>query len=890
MSLFSRWRSWSRSATHRARLEEEMETEMRAHIEHRAADLERGGMAHAEALLRAQREFGALDLRKEECRDSLGLRLWDGLRADVRLAVRSLRQNPAFMLLAIACLTLGIGANAAVFSWIEGSVLRPYPAVAHQDTLVVVAGTTRGVSGYNGLSWPDLQDLQRNSTLLDAVIAEKITGATLNLGDRAERAVGSMVSTNYFDALGIRPFLGRGFQPGEDVGRNGHPVVVISYQMWKDRFHGDPGVIGRTQLLNGVPHTMVGVAPRGFYGTFVGYAWQFWVPASMQETFDSSGYELENRGARWIEGFARLKPGVSIQQAQQEVEAVSRRLETAYPATNRGHSIRLLPLWESPFNGTKIVLPTLAVTMVVVFFVLLIACANVSNLLLVKAFGRRHEMTVRLALGAGRGRLIRQLLTEGLFLALLGGVGGILVAYWCHNTLALLLPSHGVPIYVPGEIDWRVAALSAGTCLLATLLFALVPAVQTSNVDLAGSLKCESAGVIGGRGRAWLRSTLVLLQVALSFLLLVGAGLLLQSMRRIHGASPGFDADHVLVTGIDLFASGYDGQRARNAEEQILERVRGISGVESASFSRILPFSYRSYSSGAIAVDGYQAAPDEQPTVEYDEVTPQFFATLGIPLREGRDFTLADDANAVPVAIVNQTMASRYWRGEDPIGKRVQVNGKWLHVIGVARDSKYSSMMEPATPFLYVPLRQNPSTQVGLEIRTSVAAGTMATALARELHAVDPGLSMFEVITLREQVERQNGTQQTAVLLLGTFGGLALLLAVVGLYGVMSYAVSQGTREMGLRMALGAAPRDLMRLVLSHALTLTLVGVAVGAGAALLTTRLLGYLLYQVSPRDPGSFAAALGLMVAAAIVACMVPARRASRTDPLRALRIAGN
>src|SRR5256712_7723287 len=385
---------------------------------------------------------------------------------DLRFGFRMLRRSPGFSILRILCLTLGIGANAAWCSWIEGFLLRPYPLVANQDRLLAVAGTDRGTTGTNDVSWPDFLDLERNCTLIDAFIAEKITGTTLSIGDRAERAPGSIVSANYFDAIGVHPILGRGFEPGEDSGRNAHPVTVISYQMWQERFHGDPEILGKTQILSGLPHTIVGVAPNGFYGTFVGYAFQFWVPASMQAQFDAGAYKLEDRGARWIEGFVRPKPGVTLEQAQAEMSAVATRLETDYPDTNRGRGIRLFPLWQTPFNNAGALLPTLGVALVVVSAVLLIACANVGNLLLVRSFARQHEMTVRLAVGAGRGRLVRQLLTEGLILSALAAAGGLVVANWGRNALALLVPPRGgVLLRRPGELDWPGLPLTVGGCL-----------------------------------------------------------------------------------------------------------------------------------------------------------------------------------------------------------------------------------------------------------------------------------------------------------------------------------------------------------------------------------------------------------------------------------------
>src|SRR6202165_5977752 len=491
----------------------------------------RKGMSAEDARRDALRSFRGVDQTKENYRDQRGLPMIETTFQDLRFGFRMLRRSPGFSILAILCLTLGIGANAAVFSWVEGILFRPYPAVTHQEQLFALTGTARGEPELT--SWPDILDLQRSCTLIDSFIVTKIMGTSLSIGDRAEVTTGSIVSANYFDAIGVHPILGRGFEPGEDAGRNAHPVTVISYQLWKGRFKGDPQIIGKTQRLNGVMHTIVGVTPEGFYGTFVGWAMQFWVPASMEENFEAGGYKLEDRDARWIEAYVRLKPGVTLSQAQQEISAVAKRLENDYPATNRGRGIKLWPLWQTPFNNARTLLPTLEIMLGVVLFVLLIACAKVGNLLLVRSFARRHEMTVRLALGAGPGRLLKQLLTEGLILSALGAAGGLLVAHWCRHALVLLLPARGgVAMHLPGEIDWRVLALSAGVCLIVTLLLGLVPAMQTRDLDLASALKAESAGVVGRGRRAWVRSGLVVMQVSLRFVLLVGAGRLLSRLQR----------------------------------------------------------------------------------------------------------------------------------------------------------------------------------------------------------------------------------------------------------------------------------------------------------------------------------------------------------------------
>ncbi len=664
-------------------LEEDLAAELSSHLE-MAVDLNlRNGMNAEDARHEALRGFGGVEQTKELYRDQRGLPVIETALRDLRFGFRMLRRAPGFSILAILCLTLSIGANAAVFSWIEGILFRPYPLVAHQERLLAITGTARGEVGHADLSWPDLLDLQKSSTLIDSFIVNKIMGTTLSLGDRAERTIGSIVSANYFDAIGVHPILGRGFESGEDVGRNAHPVTVISYQLWKGRFKGDPAIVGKTQRLNGIEHTIVGVAPEGFLGTFVGWGMQFWVPASMEETFEAGGYKLEDRGARWIEAYVRLKPGVTREQAQQEMSAIAKRLEGDYPATNLGRGIQLWPLWQTPFNNAATLLPTLGIMLAVVVFVLLIACANVGNLLLVRSFARRHEMTVRVAVGANRRRLLQQLVTEGLILSALGAAGGLLVAHWCRHALVLLFPARGgVAMTLPGEIDWRVLVLSAGVCLVSTILLGLVPAMQTGKIDLAGALKSEMAGVVGGgHGKSWLRSGLVVVQVSLSFLLLVGVALLLQSLQRIRDTNPGFSTQDVLTTAVDLRGAGYDPQRAKNFQDELIERVQSLPGVESAAFARATPLAYGSFSSSPIVVDDFQPPPDEQPAIQYNEVGPGYLATAGIPLLSGREFTRADNETSALVAVVNDVMAAQYWRGRDPVGQRLLVKGLWRRLV-----------------------------------------------------------------------------------------------------------------------------------------------------------------------------------------------------------------
>ena len=874
-----------RSFFRRAEQDRDLDTELSSHLEFATEENVQRGLSPDEARRQALVNFGGAPQAKENHREARGLPFLETLLQDLRFALRMLHRSPGFSLLAIFCLTLGIGANAAVFSWMEGLLFRPYPLVANQERLVALTGTTQ--ADRTGLSWPDFLDLQRNCKLFDAFFVSKITGTTLSLGDRAQVVTGSIVSSNYFPALGIHPILGRTFEAEEDVGHSAHPVTVISYQLWKDYFGGDPQIIGKTQRMDGIIHTIIGVAPEGFYGTFVGWAMKFWVPASMEDTFEAGGYKLEDRGERWIEAYGRLKPGVTLEQAQQEVSALAKRLEMDFPETNRGRGVKLWPLWQTPFNNAGNLLPTLETMLVVVVFVLLIACANVGNLLLVRSFARRHEITVRVAVGAGRRRLLQQLLIEGLVLSALAAIGGLLIARWCSHLLVLLLPvRNGNAMHLPGEMDWRVMALSAAVCLVATLLFTLVPAIQTSKIDLAGTLRSEMAGVARGHKKSLVRSGLVVVQVSLCFMLLVEAGLLLQSLQKIRSDSPGFSTGGVLVTAVNLAASGYDVQRAKSFHDELIDRVQALPGVESAALARMTPLGYGTFSSAPIVMDGYQPPPDEQPSVDYNQVGPGYFATIGIPLVSGREFTRSDNETGAPVAIVNETMAGRYWTGKNPLGERLQAKGKWMQIVGVAKTSKYYSMRELPKPFFYVPLRQNFSVGAALTIRTKLRPEIMAAALSRALKAIDANLGLYELISLQEQLDRSTSAQKVAVTLTGTLGGLALVLASIGLYGVMSYSVSQSTRELGLRMALGARTSELFRLVISRGLVLTFGGIFLGAALAAGLTRLLGYLLYKVSPRDPLAFGYAFLVLTIVSLVASFLPAWRATRVDPIVALR----
>lgn len=875
-------RLWLRRDRDRA-----LRDEINAHLEMDRADRIARGESPSDAVLNARADFGNVGLVQEVTRDAWAGIWLDRLGQDVRFGARMLWRTPGFTALAVVCLALGIGGNAAVFSWVESILLRPYPGVADQSRLVAIAGTGKGEAGYSDMSWPDFTDLSRSSNLFSAFVATKIVGAALTGGDRAERAVGQLVSANYFDALGVHPTLGRGFLPDEETGANAHPVTVISFRLWRDRFAGDRAVIGKTIMLNRVAHTIVGVAPESFAGTFVGYAMQFWVPASMQAAFNGT-YQLDDRSARWIEGLAVLAPGVSVARAQAAMSTAAGRLESQFPNADRGRGVRVLPLWKAPFDNAQELLPMIRIAFIVVVLVLLVACANVANLLLVRSVARCQEMTARLALGASRWRLLRQLITEGVLLSLLATAVGLVVAYWSRHALVLFFaPRGGVNLTFSVDLDWRVLALSGLLGLTSTLAFALVPALRGTRVDLASALKADSRSASGGAG-VRLRGGLVILQVAVSLVLVVGAGLLASSLQRIGGANPGFREDGVLTTRVGLLSAGYDTTRAKRFAEDLVDRLHGVAGIDSVAIARTIPFEPSGpFASAPVATDAYRPEQDEQPSANYNAVTPGYFATLGIPLLRGRDFTRADDDTTAPVAIVSEAMAAKYWPGADPVGKRLRVRDRWMQVVGLAKNIQYQSLLTPPEPLFYLPFRQNVALSFAVQVRTRDGAATLRPAFVRVLRELDPNVVPYELLSMREQVARSTSTQHVAGAFLGVFAAVALALAALGVYGVMSYVVTQSRRELGLRMALGAAPRDVLGLVLYRGLALTGVGIIVGLAVALGTTRLLGDLLYKVSPRDPRIFALAFAVMVVGAVAACAVPAWRAARTDVVNALRV---
>jgi predicted permease len=805
---------------------------------------------------------------------------------DLRFFARTLRKSWGFGALAVLTLGVGIGANATLFGWLSAILLTGLPAVADPQGLVSVFPRSTQEEVLS-VSYPEYRDLRdRSKTLAGLIVSEDLT-VNLATGGEPERVWGELVSGNFFDVLGVEPMLGRTFSPDEDRVANAHPVVVLGYDLWQSRFAGDPAVVGRSFTLNGHPFTVIGVAPRDFQGDRTALRYELWVPMLMQEKVVAGGSRLESRGNAWLSALGRLAPGVSPQGAQAELEGIARELAREHPAVYASRTgMRVVPFWKSPRGAQASLAPVLFLLMGVVAMVLLLACANVANLLLARATSRRREVAVRVAVGAGRGRILRQLLTESVALSLLAGVVGLAIAYLTSDLLRALAPPTGLPIGLQLGIDGRVLGFTLLLAVLTGVRFGLVPALGASRSDVAAQLRDESGTFAGGPRGGWLRNGLVLVQVAISLLLLVAAGLLLRSLESASGFDPGFEPGGVELASIDLFPTGYTPEKGRQLYRQLLERLRALPGVDSVSLARGVPLGLGGSSSSRIRVEGYEPAKDQLPWTYLNNVGPDYLRTMGMRLVRGRDLTEQDDFEAPRVAVINQTMAERYWPGREALGRRFSFDGeRWITVVGVVADSKYRSLSEPPAPFTYLPLQQFFASQVTLHVRAAPASG-IAASLRREVQALDPGLPVFDQRRLEEHVRAASFQQRMAGTLLSVLGVLALLLAAVGIYGVLAYAVGQRTREMGLRMALGAAGGDILRLVLRQGMKWVLLGMSLGLASASALTRLMRSLLFGVSATDPLSFAAAATLLGLVALAACYLPAWRASRMDPLLALR----
>ena len=799
---------------------------------------------------------------------------------DLRFALRMLVKTPAFSILAVLTLALAIGANSAVFSVINAVLLRPLP-YQNPEQLVRVFGTqpqlaTAPTSPGNFIEWREQnQVFERIATFVGQ-------GFNLVEGDRPERVRGSRVSADLFQLLGVQPAIGRGFQAEEDQpGRN--RVVVLSDEFWRSRFAADRSVVGRTITLNDQAHHVLGVMPRGF--TFPNERTQIWTPVAFSDA------ERATRDTNYIHAIARLKPGVTLRQAQEQMSALARQQAERYPDTNASIGVKLVTLTEQTVGNVR---PILIVLIAAVAFVLLIACANVANLLLARAAARQQEMAIRSALGASRSRVVRLLLVESVVVALLGGALGLMLASWGIDLLVALKPAN-LPRVAEIGIDPRVFGFTAMLSLLTGVGFGLIPARHISRPDLNAGLRESSRSATGGPGRQRLRGILVVSEVALSLVLLIGAGLMIRSFARLLSVDPGFEPNNVLTAFVALPSAKYpDAQRQTAFFDQLMQRTQSLPGVVAAAGASDLPL----YGGNSTAFDIEGRPPTaggQRPLVDYRAITPEYFRAMGMRLVKGRAFSERDTADAPGVVVINETLAARFFANEDPIGRRLGLSGPpdWREIVGVVRDVRNYGLDADVKPEAYVPFLQNASgylssvaAAMNIVVRTANDPSAFAPALRTQIQAIDKDQPISDISTLEFELAQSIAQRRFNMLLLAVFAGLALVLAAVGIYGVIAYTVAQRSHEIGVRIALGASKADILKLVFSSAMLTMLAGVSVGLAAALGLTRLMSSLLYNVAPTDPLVFGGITSLLILVALIATYLPARRAMRVNPIVALR----
>jgi putative ABC transport system permease protein len=815
------------------------------------------------------------------------------LLQDIKYAVRMLLKSPGFTSVAVLSLALGIGANAAIFTLIDNLLLNPLPAV---DASHVVAVYTTDKKNTGGLiscmptSYLNARDYREMNDVFSGLAITNFTGVTLDIKGNTVPLGCEVVSGNYFDVLGVKPSPGRGFLPEEDVKLDAYPVTVLSYQLWQDQFGGDASLVGKTITLNHQSYTVVGVAPKDFFGEAALGGPDLWIPIAMHNqivTGQVIDWFNERRGLAFGM-LARLKPGVTLERAQTSMRALAQHLETQYPDVNKGRSIALLPLIQASIdpNLRGIFVRAGLLLQGAVGLVLLIACANVTNLLLVRASRRQREMAIRLSLGATPWRIVRQLLAESLMLSILAGGLAVLIANWTGRLLVALKPPFVGRALTQISVNPQILFVSLGIAVVAGLLFGLAPARQAAGTDLMNSLRDRLDPTLRVNHWLALRNLLVIAQVTLSLVALVGAGLFVRGLGVAEQIDPGFETQHLDLLRLNLSPAGYDNAHAKEFFRSTVEKLRTLPMIQSASVGVNAPFSGGFMRT--VFPEGMDSTDRRAGKLTLvDPVDTNYFETVSIPILRGRGFTENDTETSPMVAVVNQTMATRLWPNQDPLGRHLKFFGEtWnVEVVGVVRDSKYIALGEDPTPYIYFPLVQQMTTNATLYVRTKGDPAQALGSIRSAVQSLDAKLSLRGETTMTQVLDRSLGAPRMGAQLLGVFGLLALVLAAMGIYGVVSYSVTQRTHELGVRMALGAQTRDIMRLVLVNSMTVVGAGVVVGLGLAAALARFMGSLLFGLSPHDPTTFVVVAAIMLGVALVASFIPARRATQVDPVEAL-----
>lgn len=807
---------------------------------------------------------------------------------DLRYSLRVLAKAPGFTAVAILTLAIGMGASVTIFSWVRAVLLNPLPGVAEPDRIVALESLTPDAD-WVPTSYLDFRDLRDNCKLMESMSVAKPVALAVGNEDNIERVWGEVVSGNFFDLLRVKPELGRFFSTAEvDHQQNAHPLAILSHSYWSSHYHADPRVIGAMVRINHFPYTIIGVAPKAFHGSMPGLTFDMWAPATMYGQLASTGDStLLDRKWRTFRVLVRLAPGVSIEQARAEVQSHAKDMARDNADTNQGMSATLLPMWKAHYGIQDSLLGPLSILIAACGVVLLIVCANVANLLLTRASTRQKEFSTRLALGAPRSRLVSQVLTESFLIAAAGSVAGLAVVSWLRDSFGWLLPRSSVPTLARAPIDAGVLLFTLALGFAVALLAGIAPALHAAKGNVHEMLK--EGGRTGSSVHSnRLRGLLVTSEMALAVVALIGAGLLVKSYRQMSDIRPGFDPEHVAVAQLDLSAASYDAQQADSFYQRLSEHLERQPGVAAVSYADYVPLSISAGSWEDLQIQGYVPLPGDNMKIYRSLVSPGYFGLMKIPILEGRDFNMRDDITAPPVMIVNQEFVRRYIATGIAVGRLVRGWGKWFRIVGVVQNSKIYRLTEAPQPYFYVPMRQIYRPEMGLVfyVRASSSISSAITALQRQAQAVDPAVPVFDVTSLNDIIAASLFAQRISASLLGVLGNVALLLAAVGLYGVMAYSVAQRTNEIGIRMALGALSRDVLRLVLGQAAKLAMMGVVVGTAVALALTRLMSTLLFGVSATDPTTFAGVALLLVVVALAASYVPVRRAMKLDPVVALR----
>ncbi len=804
---------------------------------------------------------------------------------DLRYGIRMLTKNPGFTLIAVLTLGLGIGANTTIFSWINSTLLNPIPGLTRTNGMVTIVRGENSDNPSPPLSYLDYVDLRERNQSFSGLMAYHDDWMALTGNGQPERIYGALTTANYFEVLGVRPFLGRGFQLHEERNHGGAAVVVISYGLWETRFSGDRSLLGKRLEINRHAYTIVGVAPPFFQGAKTGLRADVWIPVSM-DTMVWRNEQLRDRDNFWLNVLGRLKPDVTRQKAQEELNILMRQIASQYPDAHKDSiRITLAPLWRSPIGANSVLYIFLPMLMAIAGVVLLLACANVANLLLVRSVGRRREIAIRLSMGASRWQLVRQLLVESLLLALLGGGAALFLTTFTSDLFTYFIPPINVPLAFNIQMDRTVLLVTFLFSILTGVIFGMLPALRSSHLSPAAVLKEEAGSIFGALHKSRLASMLVVAQISLSMLLLICAGLFIRSLQQARRVDPGFDPNQVLLVSFDLLPAGFSTDDGREFDRQLLVRLGMLPGVESATLADSVPLCFVNHTS-IIQPEGYIARPHESLEIGRTYAGPDYLRTMRIPLISGRDFSLQDTRKSQEVAIINQALAERYWPGQEALGKRIQTEGRWWTVVGTTRNFKWGSLDEAPRPFLFLPLLQDYYPEVALHVRVSGDPRAFFPMVEKTIHGMNPTLPLFDVTTLAARAQVANFLGRIASIMVGTFGLVALLLSAIGIYGVVAYTTRQRTHEIGIRMALGAKQGKILRMVLLQGLQLTLIGLALGGTVALGLTRFLRSQLLGISPTDLPTFVIVVALLCVVALFACYIPARRAAKLDPLAALR----